>query len=371
MGARNDKPRATPSFSARRPALLAAALFMVGIAVHSFLPHRPVIWIALIAALLLGAWWALGRPHLSSSLLALATLIGGVAAAQLSAFSYPRDHVSAFAGDEPRLAMVEMMLVQPPRIITTPPGARRPLPPKQVTTGRMLRVKTWRGWEDASGDVLVQITQPHPRLTVGQTIRALGMLQRPAPAMNPGQFDWAKYYRDQRILASIQIPEIGNITLLGPPEPTSLDRLREKTRRLLAAGFPAERSLDHALLRALLLGDSDPELRDVTEQFKRTGTSHHLAISGMHVAVLGGFVFLICRVLCISPRKTAVLTTAFVLLYGAVALPSPPVVRSVLLCAAFGFGLASRRSIDSLQLLSACVLVMLIYHPLDLYNAGF
>jgi predicted membrane metal-binding protein len=44
--------------------------------------------------------------------------------------------------------------------------------------------------------------------------------------------------------------------------------------------------LDHALLRALLLGDSDPELRDVQEQFKRTGTSHHLAISGMHIAVL-------------------------------------------------------------------------------------
>ena len=371
MGAGIEQPRETPSFSARRPALLAAALFMIGIAVHSVLPHRPVIWIVAIAALLLGAWKVLRRPHLSSSLLAFATLLGGVAAAQLSAFSYPRDHVSAFAADEPRLAMVEMTLVQPPRIITTPLGARRPLPPKQVTTGRMLRVKTWRGWEDASGDVLVQITQPHPRLTVGQTIRALGMLQRPAPAMNPGQFDWAKYYRDQRILASMQIPEIGNITLLGPPQPTALDRLREKTRRLLAAGFPAERSLDHALLRALLLGDSDPELRDVTEQFKRTGTSHHLAISGMHVAVLGGFVLLLCRLLRLSPRTSVNVMLCFVLLYGAVALPSPPVVRSVVLCFAFGIGLITRRSVDALQLLALSVVAMLAYHPLDLFNAGF
>jgi competence protein ComEC len=147
--------------------------------------------------------------------------------------------------------------------------------------------------------------------------------------------------------------------------------LRQRTRQLLAAGFPAERSLDHALLRALLLGDSDPQLRDVQEQFQLTGTSHHLAISGMHVAVLGGFVFFACRVLCLSPRITALTTTCFVLLYGAVALPSPPVVRSVLLCAAFGFGLASRRSVDALQLLSVCVLAMLIYRPLDLYNAGF
>ena len=371
MGAGNDEPRATPSFSARRPALLAAALFMIGIAVHSVAPHRPVIWIVAIAALLLGAWRARGRPHLSSALLALATLMGGVAAAQMSAFAYPGDHVSAFAGDEPRLASVEMTLVQPPRIITTPPGARRPLPPKQVTTGRMLRIKTWRGWEAASGDVLLQITQPHPRLTVGQTIRALGMLQRPAPAMNPGQFDWAKYYRDQRIVASMQIQEIGNITLLGPPQPTWLDRLREKTRRLLAAGFPTDRSLDHALLRALLLGDSDPELRDVTEQFKRTGTSHHLAISGMHVAVLGGFVLLVCRLLRLSPRTSVVVMLCFVVLYGLVALPSPPVVRSVVLCFAFGLGLVMRRSVDALQLLAISVIAMLAYHPLDLFNAGF
>jgi competence protein ComEC len=197
------------------------------------------------------------------------------------------------------------------------------------------------------------------------------MLQRPAPAMNPGQFDWAGYYRDQRILASLQVPQASNIRILHGDGPGPLGRLREHARRLLAAGFPAERALDHALLRALLLGDPDPQLRDVQDQFQRTGTSHHLAISGMHVAVLGGFVFLVCRLLLLSPRTTAVVVVGFVVLYGIVALPSPPVVRSVLLCVAFGVGLASRRSVDALQLLAACVLAMLIYRPLDLYNAGF
>ena len=371
MGAEIE-PRPTElSFSARRPAVLAAALFMIGIALHATVPHRPAIWIGVLAVMLLAAALTMRHALTCCALLAIATLIGGIAAAQSSAFFYPADHVSAFAADEPRLATVEMTLVQPPRVITTPPGSRRPLPPKQVTTGRMMRVKTWRGWEDASGDVLVQILQPHPRLVVGQTIRALGMLQRPAPAMNPGQFDWAKYYREQRILASMQIPEVGNIELLGEAHPTVLDRLREKTRRLLAAGFPADRSLDHALLRALLLGDGDPELRDVTEQFKRTGTSHHLAISGMHVAVLGGFVMLLCRLARVSPRASVWVMMGFVFLYGLVALPSPPVVRSVALCVAFGLGLVMRRSVDALQLLAVSVIAMLAYHPLDLFNAGF
>jgi competence protein ComEC len=43
----------------------------------------------------------------------------------------------------------------------------------------------------------------------------------------------------------------------------------------------------------------------------------------------------------------------------------------VLLCAAFAIGLVSRRSLDAVQLLALSVLAMLVYHPLDLFNAGF
>jgi competence protein ComEC len=61
----------------------------------------------------------------------------------------------------------------------------------------------------------------------------------------------------------------------------------------------------------------------------------------------------------------------FIILYGVIALPSPPVVRSVLLCACLGFGVLQRRSTDPLQLLALSILAMLVFHPLDLFNAGF
>jgi competence protein ComEC len=356
---------------AARPAVPAAGLFIAGVLLHRALPHEPPLWIAVAGALAACAARWVRHARLASALLAVALLFAASATAQIFAFQFPRDDVSAFAGDAPRLARLEIEILTPPRVLTDPFGENRALPPKQVATARVVRLLTWDGWIDATGDVLLQVLQPHPRLQVGQRVAILGMLQRPAPAMNPGQFDWAAYYREQRILASVQVPQASNVHILHQGNATVIDGLREHARRLLAAGFPAERALDHALLRALLLGDSDPQLRDVQDQFQRTGTSHHLAISGMHVAVLGGFLFLICRTLCLSPRITALTVVAFVLLYGVVALPSPPVVRSVLLCLAFGVGLASRRSVDALQLLAVCVLAMLVYRPLDLYNAGF
>jgi competence protein ComEC len=355
---------------ARRPAVLAAGCFAAGIFAHRCVPALPPAWLAALSVLVAAGWYV-RRPLAGSCLIAAALAVAGLVAAQQGAFYYARDHISAFAGDTPRLAQLELHVDHPPRTLTGPPFGSHPMPPKQVTTATVLSVKTWGGWKPATGQVLVQISEPHPRLEVNQTVRVIGMLQRPAPAMNPGQFDWAAYYREQGILNSVQVSHADNIQILASPGPGWLESLRESVRGLLAVGFTGRDEIDHALLRALLLGDHDPQLRDVQEQFKRTGTGHHLSISGMHVAVLGGFVFAICRLLCLSPRWSAWLMIGFVVLYGLVALPSPPVVRSVVLCVLFGLGVVSRRSTDALQLLALSVLAMLVYHPLDLYNPGF
>ena len=367
-----DAARPPPRFAvARWPAVPVAGLFIVGIFLHEFIPPWTIAWLVALAGLLALAWRASEAPRTASLLIMLACLVAGVVAGQVEAFRYPPNHASAFAAEESRLAQLELRIEDPPRVLSNPFDQRRGVGPKQAVLAEVAKVRTWRGWEDACGEVLIQLAEPHPRLGPGQTVRVAGMLQRPSAAMNPGQFDWAGYYREQRILASVQLPHAVNVTIVRDDGPGLLCAAREKVRRWLAAGFSAERSLDHALLRALLLGDKDPQLRDVQDQFQRTGTSHHLAISGMHIAVLGGFVYLLCRLLCLPPRWSSGVMLAFVVLYGLVALPSPPVVRSVLLCAVLSLGVVGRRAVDAVQLLAISVVAMLMYHPLDLYNPGF
>jgi competence protein ComEC len=300
-----------------------------------------------------------------------AWLVAGTLAGQLAAYYYPSDHISQYAGDSSRLAQVEFRLDDPPRIVTNPFDDRRAVAPKQTALATITRVYTTDGWRNCTGDVLLQITDPHPNLAAGQTVRAIGMLQRPAPAMNPGQFDWAAYYRERRVLASFTVSHAASVKVLSDPGAGWLTAVRLKARRLLAEGFPAERSLDHALLQALLLGDNDPQLRDVQDQFQRTGTAHHLAISGTHVALLGALVWGACRLMMIGPRAAATVGVLFTIGYGLLALPSPPVVRSVVLAGAAGLGVISRRHGAPLQLLAASVVAMLVFHPPDIANAGF
>lgn len=365
----------------RRPMVGVAALFIAGIALHPAAVAARVAggWVLLLGAMSLGAAALLRRRGWADVPLAVAIVAAGVAAGRLGSVQFPAGHIAHYAADEPRLAQLELQIIQPPRLLGAAMrggmygGAMRGAEgaQRQVTQARVLRVLCRDGWRASGGLLLLQLHQPHPSLRINDTVRVVGMMQRPMGAGNPGQFDWARYYRRQRILVDLQVAHVDNVQILASPGEGPLDRLRRLVREALARGFGEERAIDHALLRALVLGDGDPQLRDVQDDFMRTGTSHHLAISGMHVAVLGAVVWFACRALLIRPRLGVWAGVSFVILYGLLALPSPPVIRSVLLCAAFAAGLLTRRVNDGVQLLALSVFLMLVFHPLDLYSAGF
>ena len=364
-----DQPLPTGAFAAR-PLISTAIALMVGIALLSQMPAWPWVWLSIAGALLIVA--SRLRAGFAWTLAFLpAVAFCGLTLGQLAEYRYPFDDISRYSSDDRRLCEVEFSLNETPRIVTMDFGQRHALPAKQTALVDVLRIKTWQGWQPVVGRALLQIGEPNPQLAAGQRVRMLGYIDRPAAAMNPGQFDWASYYRQQRILVSLHVTHAKNLTILDQHPPSWHTRWCDWTRSALGAGFTDTQSLDHALLRALVLGDSDPALRDVQDAFRATGTSHHMAISGMHVAVMGGVVFLIMRLLRVSPRTAWWAALLFVLAYGWAVLPSPPVVRAVLTWLAIGVAVLSRRSIDMLHLLALIVIAMLVYEPTDLFNAGF
>lgn len=299
--AAGETPPTTPGFLARRPLVPVAIALVIGIATSDPLPHK--VWLWLLLAII--GWFGsiyVRRPVVATGLLLLTTFFAGITVAQLDRYYYPLSHLARFASDDRRLANVEVAINEAPRIVQMDFGQRRALPPKQVFIGDLTAVRTWAGWQSATGRVLVQGNEINPSIAAGQKVRMLATLDRPAPAMNPGQFDWAEYYRQQRVLVSLHVNHANNYTILERHGEGWHNWWIRWTRDQLAAGFTAYQSLDHALLRALVLGDPDPELRDVQEQFRATGTSHHLAISGMHIAVMGGCVFFLMRLLRTTPR---------------------------------------------------------------------
>lgn len=369
MGAPPASNRGLGDWLLARPALPAVALFALGIALHAVVWHNVPFWLLALLALLLAAGMFIERPWRSAGALAAALVVAGIVAAQLAHFQFPSRDILHFSTAEPRLAEVELQLEQTPRLSADP--ARPHVPPHQSGRAKVTAVRTARGWQPADGEALFSFSQPAPRLLAGQRLRAAGTLERPAPAMNPGQFDAQRAYRRQRIGAALHVAHACDICLLPGGAESSIADVDAGVREWLALGFSPRQQVDRALLAALMLGDRDAELRPVERDFQKTGASHLLSSSGLRMAVLAGMLYFCCRLLSARPRVALTVVTLGVVAWGALTVPSAQGLRPIVVAIAVALGLARRRSTDSVQMLSLAAAVLLLLRPMDAYNPGF
>lgn len=215
---------------------------------------------------------------------------------------------------------------------------------------------------------------PPRRLQPGE-VWALGVRLRPPEGMrNPAGFDYAAWLFRQGFGATGRV--------LAWPAPRRLadragpvDRLRRWfAGRLEAVGpLPTE-----DLLRAITLGIRD---RPATEAFRRTGTAHLLAISGLHVGLVSGFFMLLVRGLwrrsarlCArlpAPRAAAAAGLLGAVGYAALAGFSLPTQRAaVMLGALLGMRLCGR-VLRPGQAVSLALGAVLVCDPLAPAGPGF
>ena len=145
----------------------------------------------------------------------------------------------------------------------------------------------------------------------------------------------------------------------------------------------AENQLSHlshqGIIRALLFADRR-DVRDVQWQlFARTGTSHLMAISGMHVGIVMAWGFMLARVAGLlfsrGGRRALVigplLAFSFALVYSAMAGFTLPTQRALIMAAVLCIGLVLQRHISPWQGWQAALVLVLLRDPLVVHSAGF
>ena len=161
----------------------------------------------------------------------------------------------------------------------------------------------------------------------------------------------------------------------GPPErlrPAPLpDRVAGRLRaglREAAAVLPPD---EGGLLPGLVVGDTtrlDPAVR---EDFRRTGLTHLVAVSGQNVAVLLAAVLLVARRCGLGPRTAAAIGGAGLAFFVVLARPSPSVLRAATM-GAFGLvGTVTGRERGALRLLAGAALLLVLADPALARSLGF
>ena len=216
----------------------------------------------------------------------------------------------------------------------------------------------------------------------GQQVQISGTLSLPGEATNFGAFSYRDYLRTARIHWIVKVSGAERVTDAASEAAISpldiqwtiqkmlayIDGLREHLSGLLQRLYEQPHS---GYVQGLILGsrrDLDP---DTYQQFSELGLTHVLAISGLHVGVFVGALLGMFRLLRMT-KETSIaavlwLIPFYVLLTGAAA----SVVRAGMMSMAALYGLRRGWLKDGLHILSAALLLMLLWQPRYALQVGF
>jgi len=357
----------------RRWTLWTPVAFGSGAGVYFGLPREPQAWLgwagAILALLLVAAVarWRAGPPA-TAALVLIACAIGGFSAAKLRT-DHVRAPVAPTRGPPERLEGWVVDIASPGQ------GGRRLL----IAPSRI------GDWPAKATPIRVRVTlregyTPSP----GEPISLLAVINAPPPPASPGAYDFAR---------DAYFQSVGGVGFaLGPPSTWVTDEVAPRrlrlTMRINAVRWSLTRRIIGALgieaggLAAAMTTGHDAFIPpDQVNDLRASGLAHITSISGLHMAIVGGFVFLAVRMMIaawpwlalrIHGKKVAaaVALTAVVAYLVLSGWPPPAERAAITAVIAFGAILVDRQAINLHALALAAMAVMLL-QPEAVTQPGF
>ena len=202
---------------------------------------------------------------------------------------------------------------------------------------------------------------------IGCELSIYGTIYQLNKADNPGQFDAETYYQSQGILYTFQVEEV----LFCDGEQKILEKiccLREYLSDRLMKIY-SER--DAGILKAVLLGDKSTLRKEDQLLYQKNGISHLLAISGLHISMIGITLYKLLRKCQLTFWEAGIPSGLLLILYGILTGFGVSTVRAICMFVVMIFGDIFGRTYDMASAMALAAIIVLIRNPLQAGQAGF
>ena len=212
----------------------------------------------------------------------------------------------------------------------------------------------------------------------GQHWRFTARLKQPRGYMNPGGFDYEGWLFRHGIGATGYVVRDRAAALDDAPR-FPLLRVRAQVMSIMQQALPDDAFA--GLAAALVIGDESGISHEQWRVFRETGTAHLVSISGLHISLMAGLVFLLIRFAWrrsawSCARMPATLAATFGALlaatfYAAMAGFSVPTQRALIMLAVVAGATLLRRHVRAADALGVALLAVLLLDPLSAGEVGF
>ncbi len=232
---------------------------------------------------------------------------------------------------------------------------------------------------------VIRLTMLHPGVfRLGDHLRFQGRIRFPRNFGDPGEFDYEAFMKREGVDATMLAVK-GNrredveVEAHYPVFPGSAI----ESIRLHIATF-IDRNLDDpaaAEMRALIIGDRGGIDDQMHQTFGRTGLSHLLVISGLHLSMVGAAVFGLVRLLMLmlpavalrgwANKAAAIMAAVAVIAYASIAGHQLSTTRALIMVLAYMFAVVIDRAREGLASLALACIIICIALPCSSADIGF
>lgn len=206
--------------------------------------------------------------------------------------------------------------------------------------------------------------QPYP---LGTVIRVENLkLRKPKE-------DFARYLIKEGLLGSF-FAEHSAITDMGINHINWSTQLHEHRNNLLIQITDQLTPEQAALFGALFVGnktDYKKEVDRIQTQFRFWGVSHIFARSGMHISLIIGIILYLLFLIPIPYSGKIICATGIGILYALLSWPTISFTRALIMFLWGNYCILARRQTSTLHLLGLTTLLVLLWHPLNLFFLDF
>ena len=251
-----------------------------------------------------------------------------------------------------------------------------------ATVPRQLSIAWYRAWNDVGEHETVGDAEGAGMVHPGERWRLTVRLKRPHGNINPAGFDYEAYLLERGIRATGTVrfaAKAQRFTAQVWGVSALIDRLRETIRGRFLDALP---DAPYAgVLVALAIGDQRSIPNGHWQIFNRTGVTHLVSISGLHVtmfaALCGGFINLLwrrsMRLMHWAAAQQAAIVAGWLgaLFYTALAGFEVPAQRTLYMLSVVALALCSGRNFGTSRVLLLAMGVVLLTQPLAVLSTGF
>jgi competence protein ComEC len=250
----------------------------------------------------------------------------------------------------------------------------------RVTLDRVVLLRTAPQRTPERVRVSLHGDQPFDRPLPGQRVAVTGHLSPPSGPVEPHGFDFQRmaWFQGIGAVGYARTPMVLLAEPAGFAPRAAIDRLRLRLSGAVQAALPDQRG---AFAAAVTTGDRAALSRDTLDTMRDTNLAHLLAISGLHVGLLTGFIFMAVRAgLALIPRvalrlPTKKLAAGVALLASAAYLAmsggNVSTQRAFIMAAVMLVAVMCDRRALTLRSVALAAIIVLVWQPEALLSPGF